>query len=48
MRILLTLIVKIVLAGRVLVVKVRVTLFEVEFVVLLMEAERLVASELNV
>ena len=45
---LLTFIVKIVLAGRVLVVKVRVTLFEVELVVLLIEAERLVASELNV
>ena len=45
---LLTFIVKIVLAARVPHVKVRVTLFEVELVVLLMEAERLVASELNV
>ena len=45
---LLTFIVKIVLAARVPVVKVKVTLFEVELVVLLMEAERLVASELNV
>jgi len=45
---LLIFIVKTVLAGRVAVVKVRVTLFEVEFVVFVMVAERLVASELKV
>ncbi len=48
MRILLIVMVKTVLAGRVVVVKASVTLFEVEFVVFVMIAERLVASELKV